>query len=179
MAYLLPGTTAFLGIGMFSETVRVWIGTPATSSPTVGGFLYATLASLAVGLIADRVRRLTIDRLHHATGVRKRPWNYRVLAENLDAVEFVVSNQFRYHQFYGNLSMCAAFTYGVALLTEYTFAWGWSVAFIGLQAVLLMGSRDCLNNYYRRLEDVLGVEASQDDATNYAPAVSDAGEPKP
>ena len=51
IAYLVPGATVLLGLSPFSPTLRAWLAaTPADSPPTIGGFLYLTVASLAVGM---------------------------------------------------------------------------------------------------------------------------------
>ncbi len=42
IAYLLPGFTTLWGLSYVSETIRLWLGSPPTSLPTAGGFLYVT-----------------------------------------------------------------------------------------------------------------------------------------
>lgn len=47
IAYLLPGFVALWGVSYFSPTVASWIVASREGSPTVTGFMYVTLASLA------------------------------------------------------------------------------------------------------------------------------------
>lgn len=50
IAYLIPGFVALGGVAAVSDVVRVWLGGSAGSGPTVGGFLYVTLGSVATGM---------------------------------------------------------------------------------------------------------------------------------
>ena len=70
IAYVLPGFVALWGGTYVSESLRTWIGSSATEGPTLGGFLYMTVGSIAAGLTVSTVRWMVIDTLHHATGVR-------------------------------------------------------------------------------------------------------------
>ena len=49
IAYRVPGFTALWGTSYFSETVRHWLSGSGATTPTVGGFMYITLASVAAG----------------------------------------------------------------------------------------------------------------------------------
>src|SRR5262249_22274196 len=49
IAYLVPGATVLLGFTPFSATLSSWFATAPGDAPTIGGFLYPTLASLAAG----------------------------------------------------------------------------------------------------------------------------------
>jgi hypothetical protein len=65
IAFLVPGFTVLWGVSYFDETVRHWLSGSSTAMPTVGGFLYVTLASLAAGVAAKA------DAAHHpATELR-------------------------------------------------------------------------------------------------------------
>ena len=57
VAYLVPGATALLGFSPFSETLRSWFAATPDGTPTIGGFLYLTVASLAAGNTANRGSR--------------------------------------------------------------------------------------------------------------------------
>ncbi len=56
IAYVLPGFVTLWGISHFSPTVESWIASSQHGAPTVGGFLYVTLASLAAGLTVSEAR---------------------------------------------------------------------------------------------------------------------------
>lgn len=166
IAYLLPGFTALWGASHFSATLRGWLGTTPANSPTVSGFLYVTLASLGLGILVNTLRRLTIDPLHHRTGIVPREWDYAQLQENITAVEFLVTHQFRYYQFHANLFLALAF----AGLVQWYRLGGWSwwnaALLLVVETLLWLGARDNLRNYFRRLADVLGnsVEATKTDS---------------
>jgi hypothetical protein len=50
IAYLVPGATVLAGFSQFSPVLRSWFGAAPADAPTIGGFLYLTVASLAVGM---------------------------------------------------------------------------------------------------------------------------------
>ena len=56
IAYLLPGFVALWGAAYHVEAVQSWLRSTAPDAPTIGGFLYATLASTALGLVISAVR---------------------------------------------------------------------------------------------------------------------------
>ena len=64
VAYIIPGFTVVTAAGAYSPIVRSWLGT-APPGPTVGGFLYVTLASVAAGMAANALRWLILDAIHH------------------------------------------------------------------------------------------------------------------
>ena len=49
IAFLLPGFIVLWGLSYFSATVRLWLA-GSGQSPTVGGFMFVTLASVAAGV---------------------------------------------------------------------------------------------------------------------------------
>lgn len=49
VAFVLPGFTVLWGASYFLETVRHWLAGAGTT-PTVGGFMFVTLASVAAGV---------------------------------------------------------------------------------------------------------------------------------
>ena len=50
IAYLVPGATVLAGVSPFSPTLQGWLAATPVAAPSIGGFLYATVASLAVGM---------------------------------------------------------------------------------------------------------------------------------
>jgi len=156
IAYLIPGFTALWGASHFSVTLRGWLGASPAASPTVSGFLYVTLASLGLGIFVNTLRRLTIDPLHHRTGIVPRDWDYAQLQENITAVEFLVAHQFRYYQFHANLCIALGFTTLVHLSRPGAWSWSKLSVILVVEVILWLGSRDNLWSYFRRLEDVLG-----------------------
>jgi hypothetical protein len=152
IAYLLPGLTALAGIALFSPTVRLWLGSPPTESPTVGGFLYVTLASLGVGLVVSTLRWAIVDTIHHRTGLPEPELNFASLQANLAAFEGAVENHYRHYQFLAGMFVATAFTFACVTLSRGadTLEPVVVVGFFALEGVFWMGSRDALKKYYER-----------------------------
>ena len=45
VAYLVPGAVALLGVAPFAPPVRAWLAATPADAPTVGRFLYLTVAA--------------------------------------------------------------------------------------------------------------------------------------
>ncbi len=98
IAFLIPGFVALVGISYHSRLVASWMSVSSSDAPTVAGFLFVTLASLAVGLVANVARITLVDWLHSKTGVPLPELDFAKLATNLDAYQAVVEEHYRYSQ---------------------------------------------------------------------------------
>lgn len=158
VAYLLPGFVALLGLSQSSESVRSWVVTPPIAPPTIGGFLYLTLACLGSGLVVSTVRWAMIDTLHHATGIRPPEWNFAHLEQKLDAFQLLVESHYRFYQFYANTAVAGPLAYGVWRINEpYSHHVAiLDIGFVIVECLLVAGSRDTLRKYYARGEALLG-----------------------
>ncbi len=158
IAYVLPGFVTLWGISLFSPTVDSWITTSQHGAPTVAGFLYVTLASLAAGLTVSAIRWILIDSFHHATGVKPPHWEFANLDDRLQGFLALVENHYRFYQFYSNSLIAGALTFAVHFASTNISlcqpSWP-TVGFILLEIVLLAGSRDALRKYYQRVERLL------------------------
>jgi hypothetical protein len=158
IAFLLPGFVALWGVGYASELVRSWFGAAPADAPTVGGFLYVTLASVVAGLTVSTIRWLVIDTLHHWTGLARPTWDFSRLQENVAAFDVLVEFHYRYYLFYANMAVAIVFA---TLMRRLTSANGPLALDLGdaaamiLVLVFLAGSRDTLSKYYRRSEALL------------------------
>ena len=154
IAYVLPGFTLLWGISPFSDTVQSWLGAQPLTAPTVGGFLYVTLGSVAAGLLLSTVRWLVLDTLHHHTGIPRPSWDFSRLDAKLAAFDVLNEAHYRYYQFYGGGLM--------ALLVSYVLhgpsapVGPADIGWLSAAALLFIGSRDTLRKYYRRVERLLG-----------------------
>lgn len=156
IAYLLPGFIVLWGISYLSPTVAIWFGQSAADSPTVAGFLFVTLASIASGMTVNAFRWLTIDNIHHRTGISYPKWDFAKLQSNLGAYERLVEFYYRYHEFFGNALVASTFTYIV-------WRWhhpGWHLVvadfgYVGLMVLFWLASRDTLKKYYARSQRLL------------------------
>jgi len=158
IAYLIPGFVTLWGVRPLVKTVDTWLATTPESAPTVGGFLYVTLASFAAGLIVSAVRWAVIDHLYHATGIPQPAWDFRKFPANLEAFQSHVDDHYRYYQFYANALVALVFAYSTAFLTAGRLPGGagWKdLAFLLIVVVLVFGSRDALKKYYSRTAALL------------------------
>src|SRR5437667_438340 len=69
IAYLLPGFVALWALRPFVGGVDLLLAAPPGAAPSVGGFLYGTLASTAAGLVVSGVRWAVVDQVYHRTGI--------------------------------------------------------------------------------------------------------------
>lgn len=158
IAYLLPGFVALWGVSYFSPTVDAWISASQQNAPTVAGFMYVTLASLAAGVTVSAVRWAVIDHFHHATGIVPPAWKFANLEGKLQGYLTLIENHYRYYQFYSNMFVAAAFSFATkavlagATVTLTSLA---GIAFVALELVLFAGSRDTLRKYYSRTQQLL------------------------
>ena len=169
IAFVLPGFVCLWGASCWSSTVAGWLTVVPTSNATVGGFLYATLGSLAAGLTASAVRWAVVDTIHHRTGVRPPEWDFAKLQDKLEAFDALVENHYRYYQFYANMLVAVAFASGCDLFTGKDIAVSaWAIVGLAfIETVFFAGSRDALRKYYSRAERLLGTLALQERSDNH------------
>lgn len=169
IAYLVPGFVVLWSLREHSEIIRSWLGSSPTPTPTVGGFLYGTVASLALGIMVSTVRWLVIDAIHHHTGLREPTWDFSRLQMNLAAFEAAVENHYRYYQFYGNMlvAMIIAAIGGQPLPgLPLGAATASTAVVIFLTAVLFVASRDALRKHYARTAMLLGLTQWRKETTD-------------
>lgn len=178
IAYLLPGFVTLWGLSHFSPTIQAWLTSSQSGAPSMGGFLYVTLGSLALGLTVSAVRWMLIDTLHHATGVRPPAWEFAHLDDRLQGFLALVENHYRYYQFYANMLVAASLAFAGYSAANRIAAWRpskFTITFIILEVVLLAGSRDALRKYYSRAERLLGTLDLQKRSTSHDERVSRSG----
>lgn len=159
IAYIVPGFTALWGLAYVSDTVRSWLGENPVQAPTVAGFLYATLASVAAGVTVSTLRWLILDALHRATGLHWTEWDFSSLQQNVAAFEVLIEIHYRYYQFYGGMMLALVIAYlaGRVSVGFWSAPIGWAeLGLVALEAVFLLGSRDTLKKYLAREEMLLG-----------------------
>ena len=153
VAYLVPGFVILWGMSWHFPIVAEWLHGPSLNAPTVGDLFYASLASVACGMIANMARWAIFDTLHHRTGVRMPAWDFSVLHERLAAYELLVEFHYRFYQFGANTLIAVLFTYVAFRSSPAGWAYQWGAVDIGFVIVciiLFLGSRDALRKYYRR-----------------------------
>ena len=162
IAYVIPGFTSLWGLAHYSPTLRHWLsGSP--SAPTVAGFLYVTLASIAAGLTISAVRWLLIDQLHEWTGLRRPTWKVHQIQANLAALKLLIEDHYRFYQFYANTLVASTFAFA-ARRFDSGLGSGFELRdllFFLVAVVLFIGSRDTLRKYYERTADLLGAAENE------------------
>jgi hypothetical protein len=158
IAYLIPGATALYGVSYFVPAVRDWFGAAPENAPSLGGFLYLTIAAIAAGMTVSTVRWGLLDTLHHVTGIKPPVLDFAGFSDRVAAFDYLIEIHYRYYLFYSNMVVALAFTYVLrraALLGPlYPWSW-WDPAFAVLEVIFFLGSRDTLWKYYRRTERLL------------------------
>ncbi len=159
IAYVLPGFILLWSLAPYSITIAGWLGQATGDQPTVGGFLYVTLASVGLGQFVSTLRWLVMDSLHHATGIRRPSWSFSQLRsrEAIAAFDRFIEDHYRYYQFHANGLMA------LTLAAILRWASGGFVLFeaavvLLCNVLLFLGSRDTLMKYYRRVESVLSKD---------------------
>ena len=179
IAYFIPGFAALWGLAIPFPTITVWLSPETT--PSIGGFLYVCIGSIAAGVTVSAVRWALIDTLLHSTGVCRPDWNDGILATKLDALEHLIDVYYRYYQFYANAWVAIWFSYGMWRFNgggqgQPLSGQDGAVLFLGI--VFAAGSRDTLQNYYRSLRSLMGGAESEvgDDQRATSPAGGNGGE---
>lgn len=159
ISYIVPGATVLWGANYVSPVVSNWLGGSSLLAPTVGGFLYATLAAVAAGVTVSTVRWMIIDTVHRWTGLRRPDFDYAVLAERTAGFDLLVRHHYEYYKFHGNMLIALVF---LAIARRYSLGfWDTPLDAVDLGLVLLavvffMGSRNTLHSYYVRVRQLLG-----------------------
>lgn len=170
IAYLIPGFVSVWGAAYHLPMLREWLAAIPGQSPTVGGFLYTTIAAIGAGVTISAVRWAFLDTLHHATGIPPPQWDFARLTEHLEAFESLVHDHYRFYQFYANMFVALAVFYFSRLSLPGTPQWpaGVTAGFVVTEGVLFLGSRDALEKYYQRGAQLLGTlnEKGASDMTN-------------
>lgn len=157
IAYLLPGLIVLWAASYFSGTVRLWLKNGDQSSPAIAGFLYVTLAAFTAGLTLGAIRTVTIDVLHHRSGVPKPDWDFSSFQAKFWAFNQLVESHYCFYQFYAHL--CIAMP--ALVVSSYVSSGGKidPICLVGsaaLEIVLFTVSRTTLKTYYARVSHLLG-----------------------
>ncbi|TWU37537.1 hypothetical protein Q31b_43250 [Novipirellula aureliae] len=154
IAYIIPGWVLLMGASYSSITASAWTSVSVKTSPTVAGFLFATLASIGLGVFISTIRWMLIDPLMYLLGVSQEKLVFNRLNESFDAVRALIDSHYRYYQFHANLSVSLP----VALLLRWNNETVDASEFLGAGVVLiilLFGARDSFNKYQVRCREVL------------------------
>ncbi len=164
IAYLVPGFTTLWGASFLSETIHLWLTGPSSDGPTVGGFLYVTLAAVAAGLTVSTIRWVVIDTLHHHTGIRRPQWDFARMQQHFDAYDRLEHNHYIYYQAYANMVIAMTVVWGSWRISGRFLQppGGTDVGFVLLIAIFFAGSRDTFRKFYVRVSNLLAAEQNSD-----------------
>ncbi|MEM6504038.1 MAG: hypothetical protein AAF711_01080 [Planctomycetota bacterium] len=158
IAYLLPGFVGLWGVAAISPTVAIWLeGGGIEPLPTVGGFLYVTVASIATGMTLSTIRWALLDRFYQWVGPQRPRWDDAKLQLNLQAFTLMVEHHYRYYQFHANTVIALVWLYaGRRYSDEFARFTGLEeMLLLTLSGLFLLGARDNLQRYYDRVDLIL------------------------
>ena len=158
IAFVLPGFVLLWGMAPYSSTISGWLGQATGNAPTVGGFLYITLASVGIGQLVSTLRWLLIDSLHHATGIQKPNVDFSRLKDSVDAFDRLIEIHYRYYQWHAN-ALVASIIAAVLRWSADGFQCHEFGLLLAIDVLLFVGSRDTMSKYQRRVEDLLRRDA--------------------
>ncbi len=133
--------------------------------PTIGGFLYLTLASIACGMTVTAIRWAIVDTLHRRTGLKAPELDFAKLNGRVDAFELLIEIHYRHYQYYANMAVATVMAYvGFRAHHGWSVHFGWVESlFVSLEILFLGTSRDTLAKYYKRAELLLGTRREAPD----------------
>jgi hypothetical protein len=110
IAFVAPGFVGLLALAYQLPSVATLIEEASKAEQNVGIFLFALVASLAVGLAVSGLRSLFIDLAMNAVlkrfGVKDPEIQWKTFSlENLTKLLTVRDNFYRYYQFYSNMAV--------------------------------------------------------------------------
>ncbi len=157
IAYLIPGAIVLLGLTPFSPLLQGWFASSPPDAPSIGGFLFLTVAALAAGMTVGAVRWAIVDSFHAWSGLPVPDFDFSKLGPNVEAFRLLIEIHYRHYQFYANSGVATAFAYvSHRISLGFHGSWGWldlGVAF--LEVVFFVTSRDTLHKYYHRSRQLL------------------------
>lgn len=158
IAYLVPGATALFGISEFFPALRSWFATTPADAPTIGGFLYLTIASLACGMVVTAIRWAVVDTFHRLTGLPPPVLDFSKLGANVEAFNLLIEIHYRHYQAYSNELIALAIAY-VCYRVRHGFLplGSLDAGFVFLEAIFLITSRDTLSKYFSRTKQLLST----------------------
>ncbi len=164
IAYLVPGATVLFGISQFEPALKSWFAISPAQAPTIGGFLYLTIASIACGMVVSAVRWAAVDTLHHVTGLPLPPLDFSKLGRNVEAFNLLIEIHYRHYQFNANMLVATAIAFASYRITQ-PARFGWvDIGFVLLEFIFLAASRNTLRRYYERGTQLLGMQQIQPDS---------------
>lgn len=161
ISLLLPGFLLFAGLSFSYPNLVDLLNSSSDKSPTIGGFFYSTVISLALGLLTSAVRWLFIDWLLWLVKIRRPNLNFAGLKDESTFKAFmaIVDNHYRYYQYYSNTLISLSTSLIIYRFESGSFPSALiSTTTVLVSIALLIASGDSLNKYHNSAKDILGVK---------------------
>jgi len=159
IAFLLPGLALFYGLSFWSSRIKVVLQKLLTSDPDAGLFILVLLGALSLGLLITPFRYLLYERWLSEKD-RFVPADFSKLGEEgkLLAFRAAVDEHYRYHQFWGGMTIALPIIY-CGWLIEF---WSCSISiflsiliFVLIQGVTGYAAWDALKKFLSRARPIL------------------------
>jgi hypothetical protein len=158
IAFLLPGFLLLWGLTYSHDELGKWLTAMSSKdAPLIGSFLFATIASLALGLIVSAFRLAIFDwSLYKLTRLKRPRINSSKLKnkDTLEAWSAIIENHYRYYQYYANCVVAIAAAFGSYLVVKGPPAAQISVLVVVTLIVLGWAAREELRSFNERAEDI-------------------------
>ena len=159
ISYVIPGFIVVATLSSHSPALGRLIGDSTPTSPSVGGFLYVTVASVFAGMILSALRWLTLDTLHHSTRLTRPTWDFAVFQQKRSAFDALAYNHFRYYEFFGHTAIALLVVAGSPRTLRIVLPFPVAVSYLLLAmliALMFAASRNALKKYYGRTRELMG-----------------------
>jgi len=112
IAFLLPGLAALYALSLWSAKTAEMLRTFLTSNSNIGLFLLVIATALGLGLLVSVWRAFLFQRWFYR-GDRLRPSDFAQLSSEakLTAYRAAIDETYRYHQFFGGITVVLPFLY--------------------------------------------------------------------
>ena len=159
VAYLVPGATVLLGLRPYFPMLERWFAAVPPDTPTLGGFLYLTVASLAIGMTLNAIRWATVDTIHALTGLPPPALDFSRLASREQAFALLIDIHYKHYQFHSSMLLATAIAYTAhRIYFGFDQTTGWlDASVLALEVVFFLMSRDTLRKYYSRTQQLLAI----------------------
>jgi hypothetical protein len=106
IAYLLPGFACIFCFAFWIDSFKNLIDGFMSTNSDFGSFLFVLLLALLFGLILNAFRWIIYERwLLRKHTIPEDYYQELIKHDNLQAIHSTLDENFRYHQFYGNISI--------------------------------------------------------------------------
>ena len=161
IAFVLPGLTGLLSLSFWSVSVLGIFRAFLTAESNVGLFLLVLLTALTTGLLITVVRWVVFE-CWICRSDRLQPADFASLGrkDRLEAFRAAVDEHYRYHQFWGGMTVAllmfyAGWLHSVHLALDcLTTLWSF-LLFLGLEVLTVVAARAAYRNYVARSRSIM------------------------